>query len=498
MMMGALQTEYLPGLLGLGHPAIWIIAVVFALALGAAIGAFQGLLIAYGGIPSFIVTLGGYLVWRGAAFQVAQGKTLAPMDVTFQLVGGGAHGSIGATFTWVLAIAACVAIVLLIIYSRRRRQMFGFPLRPIWAEVLLAVLGIGAVLLGALIAVSYMWPAGIVKEWAAQNNIVIPPEGIDIPMGIAVPVLIAICVALVMTIIATRRRFGRFVFAFGGNPEAAELAGINTRRTLLKVYVLMGFLVGISACISTARLNAATNNAGQLDELYVIAAAVDRRHIVLGRHRDHRRCRAGCAGDAVAPVGTHPDRCGCAHAEHRGRHRAGQCGRLRHLVSTEDCMSAIESSQDVRAATGSDMDMAAVPVVEMRNIRVAFGGVHAVEDVSVDLYPGEVMGLVGGNGAGKSTLMRALSGAHRADSGEILFDGVPQAIHNPRDAKALHVETIYQTLALADNLTASANLFLGRELVTRTGMTGRRRHGVGRPGRSWAGSIPTSRASRSR
>jgi D-xylose transport system permease protein len=274
MMMGALQTEYLPGLLGLGHPAIWIIAVVFALALGAAIGAFQGLLIAYGGIPSFIVTLGGYLVWRGAAFQVAQGKTLAPMDVTFQLVGGGAHGSIGATFTWVLAIAACVAIVLLIIYSRRRRQMFGFPLRPIWAEVLLAVLGIGAVLLGALIAVSYMWPAGIVKEWAAQNNIVIPPEGIDIPMGIAVPVLIAICVALVMTIIATRRRFGRFVFAFGGNPEAAELAGINTRRTLLKVYVLMGFLVGISACISIARLNAATNNAGQLDELYVIAAAV--------------------------------------------------------------------------------------------------------------------------------------------------------------------------------------------------------------------------------
>jgi D-xylose transport system permease protein len=274
MMIGALQTEYLPGLIGLGNPAMWIIVVAFALALGAAIGAFQGFLIAYGGIPSFIVTLGGFLVWRGAAFQVAQGKTLAPMDLTFQLIGGGAHGSIGATLTWVLAGAACIAIVLLIIYSRRRRQVFGFPVRPIWAEALLAALGIGAVLLGALIAVSYMWPVGIVKEWAAQNGIVIPPEGIDIPMGIAGPVLVAIVVAVVMTIIATRRRFGRFVFAFGGNPEAAELAGINTRRTLLKIYILMGFLVGISACISIARLNAATNNAGQLDELYVIAAAV--------------------------------------------------------------------------------------------------------------------------------------------------------------------------------------------------------------------------------
>jgi D-xylose transport system ATP-binding protein len=101
---------------------------------------------------------------------------------------------------------------------------------------------------------------------------------------------------------------------------------------------------------------------------------------------------------------------------------------------------------------------------------VAFGGVHAVDDVSVDLYPGEVVGLVGGNGAGKSTLMRALSGAHKADSGEILIDGEPQVIHNPRDAKAFNIETIYQTLALADNLPASANMFLGRELVTRTGM----------------------------
>jgi D-xylose transport system ATP-binding protein len=108
----------------------------------------------------------------------------------------------------------------------------------------------------------------------------------------------------------------------------------------------------------------------------------------------------------------------------------------------------------------------ATPVIEMRGINVAFGGVRAVNDVSVDVRPGEVMGLVGGNGAGKSTLMRALSGAHRADSGQILMDGKPVTIANPRDAKNLGIETIYQTLALADNINAPGNLFLGRELLT--------------------------------
>jgi D-xylose transport system ATP-binding protein len=109
------------------------------------------------------------------------------------------------------------------------------------------------------------------------------------------------------------------------------------------------------------------------------------------------------------------------------------------------------------------------PIVEMRNINVSFGGVRAVSDVTIDLFPGEVVGLVGGNGAGKSTLMRALSGARPADSGEIRFDGQPVSINNPRDAKAYAIETIYQTLALADNVDAAANVFLGRELSTRVG-----------------------------
>jgi D-xylose transport system ATP-binding protein len=106
------------------------------------------------------------------------------------------------------------------------------------------------------------------------------------------------------------------------------------------------------------------------------------------------------------------------------------------------------------------------PLVELRNIRVAFGGVRAVDDVSIDLHDGEVVGLVGGNGAGKSTLMRTLSGAHPPDSGEIRLNGEPQAIGNPRDAKALNIECIYQTLALADNVDAPANVFLGREVTS--------------------------------
>ncbi|MEO1732085.1 MAG: ATP-binding cassette domain-containing protein [Pseudomonadota bacterium] len=109
------------------------------------------------------------------------------------------------------------------------------------------------------------------------------------------------------------------------------------------------------------------------------------------------------------------------------------------------------------------------PMVEMKDISIAFGGIKAVDHVSVDLYPGEVVGLLGHNGAGKSTLIKILSGAYAMDTGEIRINGEPVTIRNPRDARAHNIETIYQTLALADNLDAASNLFLGRELVTPMG-----------------------------
>ncbi len=115
------------------------------------------------------------------------------------------------------------------------------------------------------------------------------------------------------------------------------------------------------------------------------------------------------------------------------------------------------------------VDRTGTPLVEMRDVSVSFGGIKAVDHVTVDLYPGEVVGLLGHNGAGKSTLIKCLSGAYKMDAGEIFIDGEKVDIQNPRDARAYNIETIYQTLALADNLDAASNLFLGRELVTPLG-----------------------------
>ncbi len=130
-------------------------------------------------------------------------------------------------------------------------------------------------------------------------------------------------------------------------------------------------------------------------------------------------------------------------------------------------MQALETQQ---SPAGTGRGSGAPPLVEMRDISVSFGGIKAVDHVSVDLYPGEVVGLLGHNGAGKSTLIKVLSGAYRKDHGTILIDGKPVEIGNPRDARANNIETIYQTLALADNLDATSNLFLGRELTTPFGL----------------------------
>ena len=111
------------------------------------------------------------------------------------------------------------------------------------------------------------------------------------------------------------------------------------------------------------------------------------------------------------------------------------------------------------------MSNSGTPLVELKDISIAFGGIKAVDRVSVDLYPGEVVGLLGHNGAGKSTLIKCLSGAYKADSGNVYINGEKVVINNPRDARAHNIETIYQTLALADNLDAASNLFLGREII---------------------------------
>ena len=274
MIMGVMQVWVLPQILGLGHPMIWVITVIVGICFGALIGAFQGFLIAYLDIPAFIVTLGGLLIWRGASYLVARGETIAPVDTTFSLIGGGPYGTIGATGSWILGILVCIGIIAMLISGRKQRLRFGFPTRPMWAEFLLAGTGIAFVIGSVMVMNAYPWPKGIVRKYAAANNITVPEEGLFISHGFAIPILIAIAVGIAMTFLATRTRFGRYVFAIGGNPEAAELAGINTRKMTLLIFALMGALTGIAAVIASARLKSATLALGQFDELYVIAAAV--------------------------------------------------------------------------------------------------------------------------------------------------------------------------------------------------------------------------------
>jgi D-xylose transport system permease protein len=296
VVTAVLQVFHLNPDLGVGHPMIWPLAVVASIALGACVGAFNGALTAYAKIPAFIVTLGGLIAYSGLAFLVAKGETVAPMDKTFEVFGGGIPISwLGPFWSWIIALVVCAAIVFAIVNGRRQRTRFKFPLRPIWAEVFLAALGSATVLGTTLVMNSYPWPWKLIENFAKANSVVIPAgienrdgsaiclavdkvvrctEGLIYYTGYSVPVLVAMAVGLLMTFIATRTLFGRYVYAIGGNPEAAELAGINTKWMIVKVFALMGALVGVSSVISSARLNAATNALGLFNELYVIAAAV--------------------------------------------------------------------------------------------------------------------------------------------------------------------------------------------------------------------------------
>lgn len=274
MIMAVFQAEILPQFIGFDHWATWMLALGLGLVVGASIGALQGLLIAFLEVPAFIVTLGGYLVWRGAAWWVTTGRTVAPMDGNFQLMGGGPMGAVGATASWVVAAIACVLLLWAIYSGRKQRLRFNFPLRPVWAEIFLCTVGCGSVIGAVWIANSYPWPKRVAARYAEANNIVVPEGGLQIAHGIAIPVLIAVGVGVIMTFVATRTRFGRYVFAMGGNPEAADLAGINTKGVTVAIFAIMGALCAVAAAISTARLNAATNALGTLSELYVIAAAV--------------------------------------------------------------------------------------------------------------------------------------------------------------------------------------------------------------------------------
>ncbi len=234
----------------------WVSASLAGLAAGIAVTMYQGALTAQLGVPSFVVTLGGLMSFRGAAFLVADGKTQPVADAFFLRLGGGYDGAIGVTASWVLAAVIVLVLVFQTWSKRRAKTAHEVTNNPLWLDTV-------TVLVPAVIVVAFVW---------AMNSYQILNK--DTPQGIPIPVLIWAAVALALSFIVHRTRFGRYIFAMGGNPEAAALVGIPVRRVTLMLFALIGVLITIAAIISIARLNAGTNSLGTSMELYVIAAAV--------------------------------------------------------------------------------------------------------------------------------------------------------------------------------------------------------------------------------
>jgi D-xylose transport system permease protein len=234
----------------------WPMAALAGLAVALLVSVYQGGLTALLGVPSFVVTLGGLMSFRGAAFLVADGKTQPITDEVFLNLGGGYDGAIGVGPTWAVAALVSAGLLVRMVLKRRSRQHHGMPVPALWSELLVVAV-----------------PIVIVFAFAASMNAYRIPSK-DAPQGIPIPVLIWAAVALVLSFIVHRTRFGRYIFAMGGNPDAATLVGIPVKRVTLMLFALLAVLITVAAIVAVARLNAGTNSLGTSMELYVIAAAV--------------------------------------------------------------------------------------------------------------------------------------------------------------------------------------------------------------------------------
>ncbi|MEC7764054.1 MAG: sugar ABC transporter permease [Pseudomonadota bacterium] len=272
-MMAITQTQFLPSLgIEYGSPLMAPVAILAGLVTGGVIGAFHGWLVGYLTIPAFIVTLGGLLVWRNVAWYLTNGQTIGPLDDTFQMMGG-IGGTMGETASWIFGLIGVLAACVAIWNARRARIRHEFPVKPIWAEAVL--MAISAILVLGFVALlnAYDVPTRVLERSFTDRGAVMP-EGYTQGYGIPYSVLLLIAVAVVMTLVAKRTRLGRYIFATGGNPDAAELSGINTRLLTVKVFAIMGVLCGLAGLVASARLSFHSNDIGTLDELRVIAAAV--------------------------------------------------------------------------------------------------------------------------------------------------------------------------------------------------------------------------------
>lgn len=227
--------------MGFGLP----VAIAAAVGVGIAIGVFQGALTAYLNIPAFIVTLGGLLAWRGAVKWLLGGNTIPVSSDTFKSIG---NANVPVIFGWILAAIGVAALVMMALRRARSVRAYGLGEANYTAELLKAIVPACAII--AFIAVMNAW------------------------QGVPVPVLILLAFALLGAFLTNSTVFGRYLYAIGGNADAARLSGINDKRNILKVYALLGALTGAAALIFTARVGSASPDAGTLKELDAIAACV--------------------------------------------------------------------------------------------------------------------------------------------------------------------------------------------------------------------------------
>ncbi len=227
--------------------------ILVTLLTGVVIGCWQGFWVAFRGVPSFIVTLAGSMIFRGIVLGITQGKTIAPLADGFKAIGQGYLPSLSGgegfnALTMVLAAIMCLTFILNETNRRRSRRRSGLDVTPAWfattktAVVCIAILGIMLIL--------------------ALNK------------GISYALIIVMVLAILFSFVSTNTAFGRHIYAIGGNIEAAKLSGINIKKKLFALFVLMGAMTAVSGIIFTARQNAGTAAAGDGMELDAISAAI--------------------------------------------------------------------------------------------------------------------------------------------------------------------------------------------------------------------------------
>ena len=234
----------------------WQAASLVGLAAAIAVAVYQGALVAFLGVPAFVVTLGGLMSFRGAAYLVADGKTQPLADPFFLQLGGGFNGGIGTQASWVIGAVLCIGLVVATINKRRAKKAYGVPTNS-------ALVDAAIVLIPIVIVLAFV---AVMNAYQIPNK----PEA----QGIPIPVLIWGAVAMLISFLVHRTRFGRYIFAMGGNPDAAALVGIPVRRVTILLFLLLAALTTIAAIVAISRLNAGTNSLGNNLELLVIAATV--------------------------------------------------------------------------------------------------------------------------------------------------------------------------------------------------------------------------------